>query len=56
MDFLDVAAVLLALAALFGYVNHRFFKLPSTIGLMVITLACSVALLALDAVFPAMGL
>ncbi len=56
MDLIDVAAVLLSLAALFGYVNHRFFKLPATIGMMVITLTISAVLLIVDNRFPDIGL
>lgn len=63
MEILHIAAVLLFLAAVFGYVNVRFYKLPSTIGLMVITLACSMAILVFDLawdelarLFPALGL
>ncbi len=32
---IDAAAVLVVLAAVFGYVNHRLFKLPHTIGLTI---------------------
>lgn len=56
MDLIDVAAVLLSLAALFGYVNHRFFKLPATIGMMVITLTLSAVLLVVDRFVPELGL
>ncbi len=30
MNAFDVAAILVAAAAVFGYVNHRFLRLPST--------------------------
>ena len=52
---LDLAADLLALAAVFGYANHRWLKLPHTIGLVVIALFASIAVLALDLVAPALG-
>lgn len=52
---LNLAAVLLALAAVFGYLNHRWLKLPHTIGLVVIALAASLAILALDLAVPAFG-
>lgn len=39
--------ILICLAALFGYVNHRLLKLPMTIGLMAVALGCSLSLLAL---------
>jgi CPA1 family monovalent cation:H+ antiporter len=56
MTLLDIAAVLLTLAAVIGYVNHRFFKLPATIGLMAITLACSAGLMLLDRILLSRGI
>lgn len=52
----DLVAVLLALAALFGYLNHKFLKLPHSIGLVVIALAVSFGVLAIDAAVPGLGL
>ena len=52
---LDLAAILLALAAAFGYLNHRWLKLPHTIGLVVIALFASMAVLALDLAVPSLG-
>jgi CPA1 family monovalent cation:H+ antiporter len=40
----EIIAVLITLAALFSYVNHRVLRLPTTIGLMVMALALSLAL------------
>ncbi len=45
MEFLDLAAILLVLAAVFGYLNLKFLKLPTTIGIMLIGLLSSVVLL-----------
>ncbi|MEO1835767.1 MAG: sodium:proton antiporter [Akkermansiaceae bacterium] len=45
MEFLDLAAVLLVLAAVFGYINLKLFKLPTTIGIMLIGLILSTLLL-----------
>ncbi|MGJ8726547.1 MAG: cation:proton antiporter [Roseibacillus sp.] len=42
MNFLDASAVLLTLAALFAYLNHRFIKLPTAIGIMLIGLFFSI--------------
>jgi CPA1 family monovalent cation:H+ antiporter len=47
MELYTVFASLLVLAALFGYVNHRFLQLPSTIGLMVLALGTSLLLVGL---------
>jgi CPA1 family monovalent cation:H+ antiporter len=53
---LDIAASLLALTALLSYVNQRWLKLPTTIGVMATSLVLSLALVALDAVGIATGL
>lgn len=37
-DYFFIITVLVVLAAVFGYVNVRFLKLPNTIGLMLITI------------------
>jgi len=47
MQILDIAAVLVTLAAVFSYVNHRYIRLPSAIGLMLMALCLSLALLGL---------
>ena len=46
MDLFEITALLLTLAAVFSYVNHRFIRLPTTIGLMLISLVMSLALIA----------
>jgi len=48
-------ATLLGLAALFGYINHRFLRLPRTIGLVMIAMTASLAALAIDAIVPGWG-
>ena len=53
---LDIASVCLGVTALLSYLNHRFVKLPTTIGVMVIALAISLAIVALDALGLAHGL
>ncbi len=47
MAFIHTLTILICLAALFSYVNHRLLKLPITIGLMAVALAFSLVLLAL---------
>jgi CPA1 family monovalent cation:H+ antiporter len=47
MHILDITAILTTLAALLSYVNHRFVRLPSAIGLMFIALCLSLGLIAL---------
>ena len=38
MNIYSIVAILVFLSAVFGYVNTRFFKLPNTIGLMLVTI------------------
>ena len=45
----DVVVACLVLTALFAYVNHQYVRLPPTIGVMVIALLLSLALIGLDA-------
>lgn len=47
MPLVDTLTILVCLAALFSYVNHRWLQLPMTIGLMAVALAFSLLLLAL---------
>jgi CPA1 family monovalent cation:H+ antiporter len=49
---IDAAAVLVVLAAVFGYVNHRLFKLPHTIGLTIMGALASLAVVAADVLIP----
>jgi len=39
---LNISAILLGFAALFGWLNTRYLKLPMTIGLVLISLATSI--------------
>ena len=45
---LEIAAVCLVVTALLAYFNHRVTRLPTTIGVMVIALVISLAIIALD--------
>lgn len=38
MDYFGIASLLILIAALFGYINVRFLKMPNAIGLMLITI------------------
>lgn len=44
MSLLSITSILITVSALFAYVNYRTLKLPNTIGIMVISLLFSVAL------------
>jgi len=48
MSWFDVTAVLITLAAVLSYVNTQYLKLPMTIGLMLIALCLSLALIVAD--------
>ena len=52
MGIFDIASALVLLAALFGYLNLRFLKLPPTIGLMIIALVSSLIVILMDQVTP----
>ena len=53
---LDIPAILLILATVFGAINYKFVKLPHTIGLMIVALVASLSLIALDLTFPSLGM
>jgi CPA1 family monovalent cation:H+ antiporter len=50
MRLLNLIAILLTLSALFSYVNHRYLRLPTTIGVMLIALVLSLILIGLGAI------
>lgn len=52
----DVAAILILLAAVLGYANHRFLKLPAAVGMTLMGALASLTIIALGAAFPAWGL
>ncbi len=52
----DLLALLLVLAAVFGYLNQRFLRLPLTVGLLLLALLSAVVLIAVGAAFPQLGL
>lgn len=56
MSSFDVAALLVVLAAVLGYCNHRLIGLPHTIGLTAVGAVASLGVLGLDAVLPSAGL
>lgn len=47
MSEFDVVAILTTMAALFSWLNHRYVRLPTTIGLMVASIALSLAIVGL---------
>lgn len=52
MDALKLISLIIALSACLAYINIRFLKLPSTIGLMVLSLILSLLLLVAGTAWP----
>ena len=48
----NLVALIVTLAAVFGWVNHRWLKLPHSIGLVLIALIVSIVTLFVDELFP----
>lgn len=47
MNLYSILTIVVSLAAIFAYINYRFLKLPSTIGIMLISLVGSLGIFAL---------
>lgn len=56
MTFLQITSLLIVLAGAFGAINYLILRLPSSIGIMVVALAASLALLGVDLFVPALGI
>lgn len=52
MEVYNIITILVVLAAIFGYINHRYIKLPGSIGIMLLSIVASLLILALGNVFP----
>ncbi len=52
MSVLEVSALLIVLAGLFGVINYFFLRLPQSIGILVVALLASLALMGLDYLLP----
>ncbi|MEM1294853.1 MAG: sodium:proton antiporter [Verrucomicrobiota bacterium] len=52
MEIFELIALLLTVTAVFGYVNARVNRFPTTIGVMLFALLFSVALILLGSIFP----
>lgn len=46
MTLFQISSLLLSFAAIFAYINYRYIKLPTTIGIMLLSLVLSLALIA----------
>jgi CPA1 family monovalent cation:H+ antiporter len=52
MTLLQIASLLIVLAGAFGTVNYLFLRLPSSIGILVVALIASFAVIVTDALLP----
>ena len=56
MTFLQITSALIVLAGTFAAINAIFFRLPSAIGILIVSLLASLGLLGLDALLPGLHL
>ena len=56
LTIFEIVALLLVLSAIFSWLNKVFFKLPHTIGLLIIALIASMVLIGLEILIPSMGM
>jgi len=56
MTFLQITSALNVLAGTFAAINAIFFRLPSAIGILIVSLLASLGLLGLDALWPGLHL
>ncbi len=54
LSLFEIAALLLVLSALLSWLNRAYFKLPHTIGLLMMALFASFVIMALEAFFPSL--
>jgi CPA1 family monovalent cation:H+ antiporter len=56
MNGFDISAVLLAAAAVYGYINRRYLRLPAASGTLLVALISSVLIIVADKQLPGLGL
>ena len=54
MNTLELASILVSIAAIFGWISSRWLKLPITIGTMLLTVLCSLGLAVVSPFAPAL--
>lgn len=52
MEIYNIITLIIVLTAIFGYINNRFIKLPRTIGIMLISLITSLAVVGIGNISP----
>ncbi len=55
MNILQITSFLIVLAGVFGAINYLYLKLPSAIGILVVALLASLAILGFDLLLPSYG-
>ncbi|MDP5084828.1 MAG: sodium:proton antiporter [Yoonia sp.] len=55
MTLLQITSLLIVLAGAFGAINYLFLKLPSAIGILVVSLVASLVVMLLDITVPSLG-
>jgi CPA1 family monovalent cation:H+ antiporter len=56
MTFLQITSLLIVLAGAFGAINYFFLRLPSAIGILVVALLASLAMMGIDWIWPSVGI
>ena len=51
---LELPAIILVFVSVFGFINHKFLKLPLTVGLVLIALISSLGVILLEAIIPSL--
>ena len=54
MDLFTILTLLIVLSAIFGFINEKFFKLPDTIGIMMITILFTLGIVIFGSLSPGM--
>src|SRR5205823_5625677 len=52
MKLYTIFTILVSLSAFFAYINYRFIRLPGSIGIMLLSLCCSLVLMVFGHWFP----
>ncbi len=55
MELFEISAALVTLAALFAFINYQYFKLPTTIGVMLLAILFSLALIGVGKFAPSVS-
>ncbi|KLN59589.1 sodium:proton antiporter [Kiloniella spongiae] len=56
LSLFNIAAITITLAACFGYINHRWLRMPISIGLVIIALIASLIVMLVDVILPELGI